>query len=51
MILDGEQDDIIYDDYDDSNVAASEAEIDEKYPESKEPEDFDAEIEHNHDEL
>ena len=35
MILNGAPDDIVYDDYDDSVVAASEAEIDEKYPEMR----------------
>ena len=49
MILDGEPDDIIYDDYDDTIVAASEAEIDEKYPEMKNPPKVDEEV--GHDEL
>ena len=49
MILDGEPDDIVYDDYDDTIVAASEAEIDEKYPEMKNPPEVDEEI--GHDEL
>ena len=49
MIVDGQPDDIVYDDYDDSVVAASEAEIDEKYPEMKNPPEVDEEI--GHDEL
>ena len=35
MIIDGEPDAIVYDDYDDSRVAASEEEIDAKYPEAE----------------
>ena len=38
MIIDGEPDDIVYDDYDDDVVAESEEEIDAKY--GKEPEGF-----------
>ena len=38
MIIDGEPDDIVYDDYDDDVVAESEDEIDAKY--GKEPEGF-----------
>merc|ERR1712235_151690 len=38
MIIDGEPDDIVYDDYDDDIVAESEEEIDAKY--GKEPEGF-----------
>ena len=49
MIVNGQPDDIVYDDYDDSVVAATEAEIDEKYPEMKNPPEVDEEI--GHDEL
>ena len=49
MIVNGQPDDIVYDDYDDSVVAATEAEIDEKYPEMKNLPEVDEEI--GHDEL
>lgn len=54
MILNGAPDDIVYDDYDDSVVAASEAEIDEKYPEMRNPPEVDEVIDDSrdgHDEL
>ena len=48
MIIDGEPDDIVYDDYDDDIVAESEEEIDAKY--GKEPEGFHDDEERNEDE-
>ena len=48
MIIDGEPDDIVYDDYDDDIVAESEEEIDAKY--GKEPEGFHDDEEDDEDE-
>ena len=47
MIIDGVKDDIIYDDYDDDRVVATEEEIDEKYPEIIDPIDADETVEHD----
>ena len=49
MIIDGEPDDIVYDDYDDDVVAESEEEIDEKY--GKEPEGFHDDEDQNEEEF